>query len=267
MAAQRILVVEDDKDVLNFVCDALTHEGYDVTPTESGEDALRITEGSRFDLMMTDYILPGIDGVELLRILRRQVRSTATILMSAYNVPQAVRDAFKHGAFDYLQKPFNTKVLLETVGQALMHRKVFVVHGHDGGAKEAVARFLEKLELRPIVLHEQENAGQTIIEKLEYNADVDFAVVLLTPDDVGYPKNTPQDGQPRARQNVIFELGYFVGRLGRKRVCALYRKEVELPTDLNGILYVQLDDSDTWRSVLARAIQEAGIEIELKQAL
>jgi predicted nucleotide-binding protein len=103
-------------------------------------------------------------------------------------------------------------------------RRVFVVHGHDGEAKETVARFLEKLELEPIILHEQPNQGRTVIEKFETSSsDVAFAVVLLTPDDLGRAANGPPDLSARARQGVILELGYFLGRLGRTRVCALHR--------------------------------------------
>ena len=99
--------------------------------------------------------------------------------------------------------------------------QVFVIHGHDESARESVARFLEKLELEPIILHEQPNKGRTIIEKFEDYADVRFAVVLLTPDDVGAVKDRADDLRPRARQNVVFEFGFFIGKLGRERVCAL----------------------------------------------
>jgi hypothetical protein len=109
--------------------------------------------------------------------------------------------------------------------------KIFIVHGHDELAKESVARFIEKIGLEAIVLHEQPNAGRTIIEKFEDYSNVGFAVVLLTPDDIGSPKDKRNESQPRSRQNVILELGYFMGRLGRGRVCALYKEGVEIPSD------------------------------------
>ena len=113
-------------------------------------------------------------------------------------------------------------------------RKIFLVHGHDQAVTSIVARFLEKLKLEAVILHEQPNEGQTIIEKFERHADVGFAVVLLTPDDMG--GIAPGSNlQPRARQNVILELGYFIGKLGRPRVCALYVTGVELPSDLHGV--------------------------------
>lgn len=112
--------------------------------------------------------------------------------------------------------------------------KVFVVHGHDDGALEAVARFLQTIGLQAIVLREQPDQGRTIIEKFEACAsEVGFAVALLSPDDLGGPVAAPEYVS-RARQNVIFELGYFVGSLGRGRTCLLRKGEVEIPSDLFG---------------------------------
>lgn len=146
-------------------------------------------------------------------------------------------------------------------------RRVFVVHGHDEAAKEAAARFLSKLDLEPIILHEQPNQGRTIIEKFESHADVDFAVILLTPDDRGHPSESPEKARARARQNVVFELGYFVGRLGRSRVCALHKGNVEIPSDYDGVVYVSMDDPQGWRLLLAREIKAAGIDVDLNAAL
>jgi hypothetical protein len=144
-------------------------------------------------------------------------------------------------------------------------RRVFVVHGHDGEAKEAVARFLEKLGLQPVILHEQANKGLTVIEKFEANSDVAFAVVLLTPDDVGKPASEKGKSRRRARQNVVFELGFFFAKLGRGRVCALYRGEVEKPSDVDGVVYVTYDDHDGWKGKLAKEIRESGISIDMSR--
>jgi predicted nucleotide-binding protein len=144
-------------------------------------------------------------------------------------------------------------------------RQVFLVHGHDGEVKETVARFLEKLDLEPIILHEQANKGRTIIEKFEVSSkDVAFAVVLLTPDDIGCSAAKPTDLQPRARQNVILELGYFVGRLTRTRVCALHKGGVELPSDFQGIVYIEFDSAGAWRAKLAQEFVEAKLTINLE---
>ena len=141
---------------------------------------------------------------------------------------------------------------------------VFIVHGRDEGAKESVARFLEKLGLNPIILHERASKGRTIIEKFEDYSDVVFAVVLLTPDDVGGPKIEPYEMKPRARQNVIFELGFFVGKLGRRNVCALHR-DVEIPSDFHGVVYIDMDSTGAWRSQLAREMDAAGLSIDLNR--
>ena len=119
----------------------------------------------------------------------------------------------------------------------------------------------ERLGLQPIVLHEQANQGRTIIEKFEGHADVDFAIVLLTTDDIGYLRNRPEEMKPRARQNVIFELGYFVGRLGRARVCALYQNGVEIPSDYHGVLYVPMDPHGAWKRQLAKELRAVGFNV------
>ena len=145
--------------------------------------------------------------------------------------------------------------------------KVFLVHGHDESARESTARFLEKLGLEPIILHEQPNAGRTIIEKVEKYAEVAFAVVLLTPDDVGGSASDPQALNSRARQNVILELGYFIGRLGRAHVAALLKGDVEKPSDYDGVVYIVMDTGGAWKIQLARELKTAGLNIDLYEAM
>lgn len=146
-----------------------------------------------------------------------------------------------------------------------LSNRVFVVHGHDEGARESVARFLEKMDFEAIILHEQANQGRTVIEKVEAHGDVGFAVVLLTPDDEGCTKGKPSE--PRARQNVLLELGYFIGRLGRERVCALKRGEVEVPSDFAGMVWVPMDSSNGWRFSLANELKAAGYTIDLNKVI
>lgn len=144
--------------------------------------------------------------------------------------------------------------------------RIFIVHGHDERTKLDVARTLEKLGLEPIILSEQPNEGQTIIEKFELHADVGFAVVLLTADDLGRTKSE-EDDKYRARQNVILEMGYFIGTLGRSRVFPLYESGVELPSDLLGILYNPLDDGDTWKFKLVKELNAAGYLVDANKLL
>lgn len=146
--------------------------------------------------------------------------------------------------------------------------RVFLVHGHDEAALHNVARFLEQLEQDVVVLREQPNKGRTIIEKFEDYSDVGFAVVLLTADDRGRAADDDAgEMQLRARQNVILELGYFLGRLGRKRVCALYQEGIDIPSDYSGVLYVPLDANGGWRLLLAKELNAAGLPIDMNKAM
>ena len=145
--------------------------------------------------------------------------------------------------------------------------KVFVVHGHDEAAKLTVARLLEKLGLEPIILHEQANQGRTIIEKIEKYSDVAFAVVLLTPDDVGALKNKKPELKSRARQNVILELGFFLGSLGRQRVCPLVKGDVEKPSDYDGVVYTKLDDEGAWKMKLVQELMAADFAVDANKAI
>ncbi|MGR1198113.1 nucleotide-binding protein [Aeromonas hydrophila] len=136
-----------------------------------------------------------------------------------------------------------------TVLSPAKNKKVFVVHGHDEIAKTNLEVFLHEIGLIPIVLHRQADEGLTIIEKFEKHSDVSYAFILLTPDEISYliadeEKDDNQRGKEfRARPNVIFEFGYFVGRLGRSRVCCLYTGDVSLPSDVNGMIYKKFTNS------------------------
>ena len=144
--------------------------------------------------------------------------------------------------------------------------RVFLIHGRDDGVKEKVARFLEKLGLDVVILHEQPNKGRTIIEKFESHAEAGFAVALLTPDDVGSLADAWDKRRPRARQNVVLELGFFLGKLGRDHVCALTSGDVEIPSDYDGVIYIPLDRG-SWRSDLAKELKAAGMEVDLTKVL
>ena len=146
-------------------------------------------------------------------------------------------------------------------------KEVFIVHGRDDEAKETVARFLDRLGLSPVILHEQPNQGRTIIEKFEQHAHVGFALALLTPDDLGALQENKNILKPRARQNVIFEFGYFIGRLGRERVCALTKGDIEIPSDYEGVIYIPLDDSEGWKMKLVKEFKNAGLDVDANRAL
>lgn len=169
--------------------------------------------------------------------------------------------------------PFNRdyKAFVLAQGQTVprlmrpLTNRIFVVHGHDREARETVARYLEKIGFEAVILHEQANRSRTIIEKIEANRDVSFAVVLLTPDDEGCAKGgTPE---PRARQNVLLELGYFMALLGRENVCALKRGDVEIPSDFAGVIWEPMDDNGGWKSALARELEASGHVIDWNKVM
>jgi predicted nucleotide-binding protein len=146
-------------------------------------------------------------------------------------------------------------------------RQVFVVHGHDEGARESVARFLERIGCEPIILHERPNKGRTLITKFrEEAAGVGFAVVLMTPDDHGATADEANTN-PRTRQNVVVELGFFIGAFGPDRVAALVKGGIERPSDFDGVVYIDLDDADGWKQQLGRELSAAGFEIDWNKVM
>lgn len=138
-------------------------------------------------------------------------------------------------------------------------KKVFIVHGHDDSLKNEISAFLTNLELVPIILHEQANMGKTIIEKLEYYTDVDYAIILYTPCDIGGKKDEEQNF--RARQNVVFEHGFLMSKLGRNNISVIKKGNVELPNDITGTVYV--DGKSNWQSNLVKELKSAGFDIDV----
>lgn len=146
--------------------------------------------------------------------------------------------------------------------------KAFIVHGHDEGLKQQLEIFLSRLGIQPVVLHREANQGLTVLEKFEKHSEVQYAFVLLTPDDIGCSvkeKDQPIESyQFRARQNVIFELGFFIGKLGRAKVCTLYKDGVELPNDISGLVYQKVNDNieDVGFHII-KELKAAGLEVSL----
>lgn len=148
-----------------------------------------------------------------------------------------------------------------------VENRVFVVHGHHEALLHQTARFLNQIGVETVILFEQAGKGQTIIEKLESNSSVSFAVVLLTPDDLGKAAKDEGDLHPRARQNVILELGFFLGKLNRSNVAVLHDESVELPSDYHGVEYIRIDPSGAWKLKLAKEMKEAGLDIDMNKAI
>jgi len=145
--------------------------------------------------------------------------------------------------------------------------QIFVVHGHDQGARESVARFIERIGFEPIILHERPNKGRTIITKFREEAsDVGFAIVLMTPDDHGAEAGVTNT-KLRARQNVVFELGFFIGAFGPERVVAIVKGDVERPSDFEGVVYIDLDDAGAWKQKLGKELEAVGFNIDWNRVM
>lgn len=164
-------------------------------------------------------------------------------------------------AYDHepIEQPQKTK--------SMSNAKIFVVHGRDDAMKTDVARLVERLGLDAVILHEQPNAGRTLLAKfMEVASDAAFAIVLMSPDDVGGLKDT-EHFNPRARQNVVFELGFFLAKLGSAKVCALVAGEVEKPSDFEAVTYVAYGPQTNWKTELARELHHAGIHFDAAKLL
>ena len=164
-----------------------------------------------------------------------------------------------------LNRPSETEATLQT-----RSTRVFVVHGQDEEMKQSAARALSQLDLDPIILHEQPSQGRTVIEKFGDYPDVGFAVVLMSPDDYGYPKEPNQtEARPRARQNVIFELGFSIGKLGRGKVAAIHphTTDFDMPSDYSGVIFVPYDASGAWRYALVRELKAASYDVDANRLI
>ena len=158
-----------------------------------------------------------------------------------------------------IQDPHIVPSAQVTVG-VLKNSQVFIVHGHDEKAKSNVVDFVSALDLEPIILHMQPNAGMTIIEKIERYSNVGFAIVIYTPCDI-VQKSDGLTSQHRARQNVVFEHGYFIGKLGRDRVALIVKEGVEIPNDISGVVYTFMDSDGKWREKLKLEMRAVGFKV------
>lgn len=213
------------------------------------------TEALGYMLLM---ILKFSDDPTYLESISYGYSSSSKIISGISNIVSQIIIPFvrDYKTFVYTQGEAKPKLVVPS------SNKIFIVHGHDELALQTLARFLEKLKLEVIILKEQPNQGRTIIEKYEASAaEVGFAVVLMTPDDVGAAMNTNTTAQ-RARQNVIFELGYFAGKLGRGRVCLVRKGNVEIPSDLFGVVYTEMDDGEGWKHALVKELKAASIPFD-----
>lgn len=163
-------------------------------------------------------------------------------------------------------KEYSSSKLVDNLkeNQKAIMNKVFIVHGHNGELKESVARLIERQNIKAIILSEQANSGNTIIEKFEENSDVQAAICLFTEDDIAKVNDDPAEYKKRARQNVVFEAGYFMGKLSRKMVILIANKDVEMPSDLQGIIYTS---TNNWQVNVLKELKNMGFNIDMNKLL
>lgn len=183
-----------------------------------------------------------------------------------HNIRTLQGKMISYQAKNYPPKENATFSILSSMNIVKNNKKVFIVHGHDNEAKQELARVLEKSDFEAIILHEQPNSGKTIIEKIERYTDVGYAIVLYTECDKGRDKNVPiEQEKSRARQNVVFEHGYLIAKLGRDHVCALVKGDVETPGDISGVVYVPMDENGAWKMQLAKDMQDVGLPVDMNK--
>lgn len=217
----------------------------------AGEDS---SDYENFLDQVKDYYRHDVDcGIGILRSLRDRLESGFFDLNSTESSPTLGID--------------NNDIKEESQAAKTKKNKVFVVHGHDEEVLLKIDKFLKKLQLDPVILRERPSEGLTIIEKFfQFSDQAGFAVVLLTPDDRGGSVSDSYEKQrPRARQNVILELGFFLGKLGRKHVCVLRQENVEVPSDYHGVVFVPFDEPGAWQITLAKEMQKAGLDADLNR--
>lgn len=257
-----VLMVDDDMYLIEPQIDTLERDGYHVITARTGKSALKELQDRRgtIDVVTLDIMMPWdksaqrlvsqrLTGWALAKRLKKEFPHIKLIGFSILGDESVIKWFEEFGA-GYLQKPVRPIELLDAVhsaiyGKARRKPKCFIVHGHDEKSlKELIHVLRTDLGFKDIViLGEQASHGQTIIEKFEELVHtVDLAFVLLTPDDVGFSERVPKSAKRRARQNVIFELGYLYSHLYRKkgRVILLYAGELDLPSDISGLIYIDI---------------------------
>ncbi|QOT22521.1 TIR domain-containing protein [Paenarthrobacter sp. YJN-D] len=197
-------------------------------------------------------------GTDITRHRQAGVRKAMSLLRAAKK-QLMLSDEARQAA---LSEELENLIVVADKGNVDAAGRIFIVHGHDGEKKHELARFLLALTgHEPVILHEQPNKGTVLMEKLEASAaSTGYAVALLTADDLGKAKSE-DDLKPRGRQNVVFEMGFFMGALGRKNVAVLYDDGVEEPGDMKGFVYTALDAAGGWKTKIAREIEAAGIDV------
>ncbi|MEA2603966.1 MAG: hypothetical protein QOF89_4958 [Acidobacteriota bacterium] len=263
-----IMLVDNNKASLKKWATVLRKDGYEVLTAGSVDAAKKLLGNWEADLAIIDLRLKSEkdeDDFSGLNLAAEAGGSSIPIIIltgvDKKKAEAALRRLQKKGqvspAVEVVEKGKGPDNLLRVVRRVIVP-KVFLVHGHDEDARKSVVGCLEGEAFRVIVLQDEPGANRTIIEKVERHANAHFAIILITPDDLGGTRKEPQKQSVRARQNVIFEYGFFLGKLGRDRVVALHSgDEVELPSDCLGIQFLSMDPEGRWKDMLLKELEDA----------
>lgn len=287
----KILLADNNAVALREYSDFLRREGHEVIEAGSVSAAAAFLKRGGLDLAILDLHMERDEdesdesGLEL---AHQYHESVPIILITGLPTIDAAlaalhRDGKTSPARAFIRKQKDgPKALLKAMQEAIVP-KAFLCHGRDLVTAAEVESFLEDGGVQVVILRDKPDAGQTIIEKFERNSNVNYAIVLLTPDDVGALRADTESAHGdfealagtlhhRARQNVIFELGFFLAKLERSRVVTLYRRDhgipIELPSNYDGVQKIDMNDPvRPWRIELAREMSDAGIKLDLEKAL
>jgi CheY-like chemotaxis protein len=278
-ARARLLFVDDDPFVSSRYVESLCDEGYEVLEASGVDSALALARGRDFDAVILDIMFPpgrsftnvethgGFKtGLVLARRLRDLLPDAPIIALTMSTDPEIQEWFTSDETVAYADKrnvdPSQLVRLVKNLLEGIATPRVFIVHGRNVDALSRLKALLsERLSIAdPIVLAEQSSKGRTLIEKFEHFAhNVDLVFVLATRDDLGRVATPRSEDRPRSRQNVIFELGYFLGKLKRNsgRVILLYENGVELPSDISGVVYIDISKGiDAAETEICREVEE-----------
>jgi predicted nucleotide-binding protein len=255
-----------DKETENVInnLDALCRDGRDMTRFGSPDKSKFIPwQAEAIDILTRNFGRNDTMVVTFIETVKGAIKTDVEI---GINLLERIRwQLFNQtrvlsGCEPSTPKTFSTEYKQPRIVQEKTN-KVFIVHGHHDPMREEVSNYVHKLGLDPIILADEASIGKTLIEKLEGYNDVNYAIVLLTPDDLG--GQNKNELKTRARQNVIFELGFFIGCLGRENVCPFKRSVEELPSDFIGVVFINFDKD--WKISLVRELQKSGFDINLNK--
>jgi predicted nucleotide-binding protein len=260
-----VLLVEDDTFYAGRLKELLTDLGYSVECAASTQDALQFSD-QVFNWAIIDVMLPndekisGISSMESrggylsgLALARKMIQKRfegAIVMLSGVEIQGEVQEWAEDNKVPLITKFEGRAAMKASLAFAGMIEdekpSSFIVHGHDDSTLYELQNFIQNSLgwKKPVILRDEASGGRTIIEKFEWFATrVDWVFVLFTPDDRVLTKEASNEDKRRARQNVIFEMGYFYGKLDRLRgrVIALVNGELELPSDIAGVVYIPID--------------------------